>query len=168
MQESWPHALQQLVGSFKIFFRFTGESDNHVDAEKDTRATLLRFFEDVADQGDLLFKLGCRVAPMHRLQRAVAARLDGDVEVRQEFRASCNPAQDLLGEQVRFNGGDAVALDARHVVQRLEQIKEGFAGRLAEITGVDAGQHNFDDALCGNLARLRHDGRDGDVAAPRA
>ena len=165
VQEGWPDVLQQPVRLLEIFVRLPREAHDHVDAEEDARVTLLRRLEDVADQRDLGFEHLCRVTAVHRLQGAVAARLDGDVEVRQELRARGDPAQDLLREQVRLDRGDSETLDARHRVQRLQQVQEGLPGALAEVARVHARQHHLHDALRRDGAGLLHDLRDGDVAA---
>ena len=165
VQEGRTDPLKQSVGLFEILVRFTGEAHDDVDAEEDARETFFRLFEDVADQLDLRFELFCRVTPVHPFERAVAARLDGDVEMGEELGARRNPAQDLFCQQVRFDGRNAVSFDAGYCVECLEQAEETFPRSLAEIARIDAREDYFHNALRCDFVRLGDEFGDRDVAA---
>ena len=49
------------------------------------------------------------VATMHELEHMVAAGLQGDVEVGKEGAGVGNEVDNLVGEQVGLDGGDAIA-----------------------------------------------------------
>ena len=63
----------------------------------------------------------CRVvATVHQSQHLVAARLQRDMEMRHEGTAAGAELQHLVRQQVGFDAGDAVALDAFDLVQGTE------------------------------------------------
>lgn len=78
------------------------------------------------------------VASVHEGEHVVGACLEGDVEVGEEGAAVGHEVYDVVGEQVGFDAGDAVAQDAIDAIQPLEQVEEALAVLLAEGAGVDA------------------------------
>ena len=85
---------------------------------------------------------------------------------------------DFIGEEVRLDGGDAVALDALHFVEGADEVEECVGPPLAEVADVHAREHDFLAALSrdvlgeghelGNRGRAGAAARDGDgaVGAP--
>jgi len=123
---------QKVVCVPEVLIGLPGESDDDVDSEEDVLH--LR-----ADIGYLLCEK-CRVVmPVHPFQNRIASALEGDVKVGEEFGAGGYPVNDVFCQQIRFNGGYAVAFDAFDGVQGLEQVEERFAGGFPEIAGVDTG-----------------------------
>ena len=71
--------------------------------------------------------------------------------MRQETFGAGRELDDLVRQEVRLDGGDAVAFDALHTVQGTDQVEESLTRRLAEVTDVYARDHN----LLGPFARRR-------------
>ena len=85
---------------------------------------------------------------------------------------------DIVGQQIGFNRGNAVTLNAFNIVKGFQQVKELFACVLAEVTDVHACDDDFLAAIgChftglsgelgdGAAAAAASGGGDGAVAAP--
>ena len=93
---------------------------------------------------------------VHQPQHLIASALQGDVEVRHEAARTGYVVYQLVRQQVRLDGGDAVALHALHLVERTHQVEEALAGALAEVADVHAGDDNLPSSLGYGLTGLCH------------
>ena len=71
---------------------------------------------------------------------------------------------DLIGQQIRLDAGNAIAFDALHTVQGTQQVNKGFARGATKVARVDPRDDNFLAPLRRHLLRLFHQRRDGAVA----
>jgi hypothetical protein len=106
-------------------------------------------------------RLGARVAPLHALEDQVVARLQRQVEVRHQAlflgngRNSSASASMVSSEvrRSRFSSGTALR------IRRTSAAERRRAGQVGAIGGdVDAGQHDFGNAVGHQPAHLLHDG----------
>ena len=92
---------------------------------------------------DFAFK-ECRVvAAAHQLQHLIAAALKGYVEMGHEGTRMCTKVNNLIGQQIRLNAGNAIAFDALHTVQGTQQVNKGFVRGAAKVARVDPRDDNF-------------------------
>ena len=113
---------------------------------------------------DFAFK-ECRVvAAAHQLQHFVAAALKRYVEMGHESTRMYTKVNDLIGQQIRLNAGNAIAFDALHTIQGTQQVNKGFARGATKVARVDPRDDNFLASLRRHLLRLLHQRCDGTVA----
>ena len=147
----------EVVGFFKTFVGFSARADNHVHADEGIG-------HDAANEFHLIAEKRRVVAALHERKHGVAAALKGNVEVGHEGAAVGAEINNLVGEQIRLNARDAVALDAFNLVKCVDELREVLAGGAAEIADVHAGEHNFKSAVGRGLFGLRHHFGNGGVA----
>ena len=161
MQECRGETFEETVGVGEVFVRFARESDDHVDTEEYVR-------HGAAHRSDPVGELRRVVPAAHQRQDAVASALDRNVKMRLEsFRSRCE-SDDLVGQQVRLDRRNAVAIDAFDPVEGPQQVDERFAGRSAEIAGVDTCQYDFALTLRGDSLRFGREIGNREVAAGAA
>ncbi len=73
---------------------------------------------------------------------------------------------DLIGQQVGFNGGDTKPLNPFNLVKCMQQFNKSFFGSTSEITNIDTSEHNLFASLLNHLLSLLHQIGYGAVAAP--
>ena len=105
---------------------------------------------------------GDGVAPAHRTQNAVVARLERDVEVRRHGRRLPERGGQLVVDVVHLDGREPEALDTRQRAGLANEPGEGVAGlAVAEAAEVDAGEDDLAVPLLDASADLREHGRGG-------
>src|SRR6185369_7734081 len=101
------------------------------------------------------------MASIHRLENAIAARLDRQVEVGHEFRIVAKSGDEILAHVARMAGGEAQALDASETGEPGEQPcqRPDLAVGSPTMIGVDvlAEQSDLAHARFGKRACLRFD-----------
>ena len=90
------------------------------------------------------------------------------MEMGGETLATRHEIDRLVRDQVRFDGGDAVAHDPFHLVERPDQVDKRLPGTLPEVADVDACQHDLFPPARGHLFGLLHHAGDRPVAATSA
>src|SRR6185437_199444 len=152
--------LQKVYRFFKQLVGLAGESYDDVDADG-------AMGHGGFDQPDPFRIELSPVTAAHETQQPVAAALQGDMKMGHEMPARGYPFDHFGGEQVGFDRGDAIAVDAFDLVERLHQVEEILAAdgstiwALPEIAEVDAGKHDLADVAAGGqlfhgLYRCRH------------
>ena len=149
MDKCRPDLLQKTICRLKILFGLAGETHNDVDAKKHIVHLASDIFYPATEEIGI-------VAPVHSGQDTVAARLQRDMEMRQEFGARGYPVYNLFCEKIWFYGRNAPTLNPIHIIQRFDQVKETLSGALAKVAGVDAGNDHFFETCGGYLIRLRN------------
>ena len=142
-------SLQELVGSVEVFFRLATGTHDDIHPDKGMRHHFLDLPYLVSEQGSV-------VPTAHELQHLVASALQRDVEVRHERTGAGHIVDDFIGKQVRFDGRDAITLNALYGIQRLDQIEERLAGGLPEIADVHTGNDNLLASFGHSLTGLCH------------
>ena len=142
-------AFQKLVCLIEIFFRLATGTYNHIHTDEGMRHHFLDFLYLVSKQ--------CRIiTTTHQLQHLVATALQRDMEMRHERTRLGHIFNNFIGQQVRFDGRNAITLNSFHLIQFLDQIEESFTGRLTEISYIHSGNDNFLAPFGSCLAGLRH------------
>ena len=154
-------AFDKFVGLLKVFIRFTTCAHNHIHADKSVGHHFFHF----PHFGSEKFRI---ISPAHQLQHFVTTGLQRNMEMRHETAGMRNEFYDLVSQQIGLYGGNSVALNAFHFIQRLHQIEESFSGSFTEISDIDTRQHNFFSSLGRSLAGLFHHGCNCSVATPPA
>ena len=141
--------LNEAVGLLEMLLHLATRTYDDVDTD-----------EGMGHEGAYLFYLGGEkrrvVAATHELEHSIAARLQGDMEVGHEGTRTGHELDDLIGEQVGLDGGDAVALDTLHPIQGADEVDEGLACRLTEISDIDTSDDNLLGSLGSGLTGLLH------------
>ena len=131
---------------------------DHVDADECVR-------HSGVDLGDAAGEKGGVVAAVHEAEHSVTAALERDVEVGHEPARAGAEADDVGGEQIGLNGGDAVTLYAVHVVESAEEREQVLVGTAPEVADIYACEHYLAPALSRHSARLVHEEGDPRAAA---
>ena len=106
-----------------------------------------------------------RVAARHRLQDAVVAGLERDVQVRPDHRRLSQCGHELVVDMVDLDRRETQPLDALDRTGRSDQVGEPHpGGAVAEAAEIDAGEDDLAVALRHPLPDLAEDG----LGAPRA
>ena len=66
------------------------------------------------------------------------------MKMRLETAGMRNEFYDLVSQQIGLYGGNSVALNAFHFIQRLHQIEESFSGSFTEIPDIDKPELKFE------------------------
>ena len=98
-------AVDELQRAQELFLALAVEACHDVCGDAGVGHCLLDAQQFVAVEGSV-------VAAVHELQHMVAAGLQGDVKVGEESAARGDKVDDVVGEQVGFDAGYAVAHDA--------------------------------------------------------
>lgn len=135
----------------EVLIRLAGEADDEIRRQAhvgDSRA-------DAAHEVAVRLH---RVDTVHRLEDAVAAVLDRQVDVLTEVLAVADGRDDLVREVLWVRGHEAHAADARHLVDHLEEICK-VCELVVLAVGVDilAEQRDFLIAVLHGLLNLMHD-----------
>ena len=88
--------------------------------------------------------------------------------MRHEMSAFSDKCDNLVADQIRFDGRDSVSLNAFHSVESPEQVDELFMGAFAEIANVDSCDDDFLSTFGGDSFGLSDKFSDGTVPAPAA
>lgn len=94
------------------------------------------------------------VSAVHQPEQFVAASLDGDMKVREEGAGVCHKVDDVVGDEVRFDAGDAIALDGFDTVQSLQQLSKRLAIGRTKRACIHARENNLFDTLGGHSLGL--------------
>ena len=150
--------IQETVGLFEALGRLTATAHHHVHADKGIGHLLL-------DAQNLVGKQLAVVVAMHQSEHGVAATLQGDVEMGHKGTTLMRTIVDeFVAEQVGFEAADAVATDTLNGIEGSDQVDEALASGLAEVTDIDARQHNLLATLFDGLPRLIDQRGDGGIA----
>src|SRR5579872_4408514 len=121
------------------------------------------------DGPDVLYPFGIEFPPVaapHQPKHPVAAALERDMEMGHEPPAAGCPIYYFRCQQIGFDRGDAIAVDAFDEIEGLYQPEKIFIfGALAEIAQVDAGQDDLADIAARCKPFHRSDGPFYRVAA---
>ena len=106
------------------------------------------------------------VVTVHQLQHRVATRLQGYVEVWGKPLRLGYEGDNLVGEQVGLNRGDAVVRDALDLVERADEVEEGLSRLFAEVADIHPRDDNLLTPGGSHFASLCGELFDGAAAAP--
>ena len=149
MQLRHVEVVEEHVGLLEALWRLTATAYHHVHADKRIRHQHL-------DTADLVGKQLGIVVSVHQFQYRVAAALQGNMEMRHERPALRTEGNQLVRQQIGLQRTNPIAADTLQPVERLHQVDELLACRLAEIADVHSRQHDFLASLPGCLLCLRH------------
>ena len=161
MQVSRSERFEQVVSLPEILVRLTRKTYDDIHADEGIRHAAADRFDAVAES----FR---PVTSAHQAENTVRTALQRHVEMGLELGRRRAEADDVIGQKVRLDGRDAVAFDARHPVERREQVSEPLAGSPSEIACIDARYHDFLSTRSGDSLRFLHEVGDGHVAARSA
>src|SRR2546428_12281869 len=115
--------------------RMTRKADYDIGAEPEVRHRPDRLL----DEADIL--LGS-VSPVHHVQDAVVAALQGDMEITAQLRRPGHTFQELVGDGGGFDRRDADAVEAGHGFQQADHVRQ--CESVAPVpSDVDAGYDHF-------------------------
>ena len=104
--------------------------DDHIGRQGDVR-------QEVADLSDQIQIALAAVASPHGRQHAGRARLDRQMKMPADLRQPRHRLEEPIGDVPRVRAGKSDALDARHVMNRLEQAAEVAIGVVRRAVVVD-------------------------------
>ena len=107
----------QLAGGGVILLGLAGKADDDIGGDGDVRAG----GADAADELEIFLR---RVGAMHRLEDAVGAGLQREMDVLDELRQPGEGLDQIVPEADGMRRGEADALDALDLVDGLEQLHE--------------------------------------------
>ena len=145
------HFLHEVAQVLELLFRLTREARDEGRAEGDVRDLTAQLADDVQ-------QLGAVGTAVHVLEDRVVAVLDGQVEIRQDLLVPLHGGDEVVGDALRVSVHDADPLEARDLVQLVQQLAD--AARLAPVLTVGGRVLGHDDelldALTGQPAGLGH------------
>jgi hypothetical protein len=144
--------IEKLIAVLEIFGAFAAATHHDINADEGVGHLLL-------DEIDFVGKDVAGVAPVHQTQHLVVAALQGNVEMGHEGAAVGAVVDEGVVDEVGLERTDAEALDALHLVERLDQVDEFLTRRAAEVADVDARQYDFLTAFGRSLPGLLHQRR---------
>jgi len=139
---------EQTVGRSELLAGLAREARDHIDPDAGIREALVR-------GADTVRILRCGVAPPHAAQDAVAAALQWDMKMPAHLRVIRHERQDPVGEQVRFDGADADAVQVRDRHEFLQQRQEAGSGLTSVVADVHAGEDDLLVSTGHQSTRLR-------------
>ena len=104
------------------------------------------------------------ITTVHQLEHLITTTLQWDMEMRHEGTALGTIIYQVIIAEIWLQTGDAIALDALHLIQGLHQVDETLMGSLSEVTDVDTRDNNFLSSLLGSLLSLLYQGFDARIA----
>ena len=134
-------AFDEVAGFLEMLFRFAPHTGNGVNADEGIR-------NEGFDGVDFCGEKFTGVPAAHKFEYFIATRLERNVEVGHKMPGTGDKFNDFIGEQVRFDRGDAESFYFVRFVELFHQSEEVCRLVSAEVAGVDSGQDDLFYAFC--------------------
>ena len=139
----------KLISLFKILFRLSASTYNHIDSDKGIRHHFLDFLYFRGKKSRI-------ITTAHQFQHFIATGLQRDMKMRHKSTGTGNELDDFISQQIGLDRRNAVTFDAFHLIQRFHQIKESLTGSLTKIADIHACQYDLFSAFGSSLPCLLH------------